>query len=1017
MLDMNSQDDLWAAIHKRLLSLRVYNESEARASVASDLDGPQLLEAIVKAENIDHSRFFPQYREEDYLALNPDLANAGVSLIRHYVESGVNEKRYARLEVLSRDANRLIASGFFDTEYYLSQLRKSVTDVAPVIHYLLEGWMIGLYPSPHFDQANYVETYPQAKNYSKPAILYYLEHGKAFRHVTSKEDLVKAHRIIAQGDFFDLHFYERQVGHSFADRDNGIRHYCLYGYQEGLRPNAGYCDHTYAERNPDLWEQTLPLACHYLEHGRSEGRAARPWVGPNSMYEGRRPFRRNRKTIIIVCHEASLTGAPLLGLELVKQYAETHNVIAVLQQGGKIAEEFVEYSWFMVQLLDHANSLANIIQVYKNQTEIEACILNSVECAHFGAAATRHGIPSITLIHEYSEYVDLLRTIEAVNFSNAIVFPAEAVKDSFVKRCDQQLSLSLSNLHVAHQGRLSSRTPVKSAGRWTLDDILLHLSIDPDTPADERPMIVVGAGASQLRKGVDLFIQTAAFYKDKFGPNIRFVWVGSRKRSDKDIYEAMLDNMVDTLNLRDVFNFIPHQPDLETIFEAADIFYLSSRLDPFPNVFVDAVWAGLDCVAYKSISGAAEFIDRNLPRSRVVGGMDTVAAARAINEIVVARPSSKRDKVAGRQLFGFSQYVEKLNEVIAEARDRRDFEHRLASTLERDVPMQHSFITGEPDLGHLRKTRMVQVARGLAFGGLRRTIRAGVDHSLAGGHTFDLGSDISHEAVSRLNTETHQTLVCYTHLDKHAGYESLVLKKPIAIHLHLYYWKIIHEMLVGFKWAFDDEEHVHLFISTGSESDKNSILSLLSWRANVTVEVVENRGRDVLPLLAPFKEALRNGGYQLLGHLHGKKSEWVGGNVGDIWREFCFNHLGASAGVFESIYEAFERNPRLGLVFPEDPNVIGWNKNRPHAQSLMRRMGYDRPLPEHIRFPLGTMFWARTQILEPLWNAEVAARDVPPEPLPEDGTILHAVERLLPTVCEYSGYEWMTVHVADTVLR
>jgi hypothetical protein len=53
-------------------------------------------------------------------------------------------------------------------------------------------------------------------------------------------------------------------------------------------------------------------------------------------------------------------------------------------------------------------------------------------------------------------------------------------------------------------------------------------------------------------------------------------------------------------------------------------------------------------------------------------------------------------------------------------------------------------------------------------------------------------------------------------------------------------------------------------------------------------------------------------------------------------------------------------DPSVGIVFPDDPNVVGWGSNRPFAESLRRGPGLP-DLPESIVFPVGTMFWARVE--------------------------------------------------------
>ncbi|MBS0193643.1 MAG: hypothetical protein JSR34_05295 [Proteobacteria bacterium] len=49
------------------------------------------------------------------------------------------------------------------------------------------------------------------------------------------------------------------------------------------------------------------------------------------------------------------------------------------------------------------------------------------------------------------------------------------------------------------------------------------------------------------------------------------------------------------------------------------------------------------------------------------------------------------------------------------------------------------------------------------------------------------------------------------------------------------------------------------------------------------------------------------------------------------------------------------------------------------------------------------MFWARTDALRPLFDLALDWSDYPSEPLPYDGSLLHALERLLPFVAAARG--------------
>ena len=97
----------------------------------------------------------------------------------------------------------------------------------------------------------------------------------------------------------------------------------------------------------------------------------------------------------------------------------------------------------------------------------------------------------------------------------------------------------------------------------------------------------------------------------------------------------------------------------------------------------------------------------------------------------------------------------------------------------------------------------------------------------------------------------------------------------------------------------------------------------------------------------------------------------------------------------DTILSAMGDDESIGMAFPDDPNIVGWNANRRFAEPLAVRIGLAK-LPRHFNFPVGTMFWARTAALVPLINLDLQWGDYPEEPLPYDGTSLHAIERLLP---------------------
>jgi lipopolysaccharide biosynthesis protein len=121
--------------------------------------------------------------------------------------------------------------------------------------------------------------------------------------------------------------------------------------------------------------------------------------------------------------------------------------------------------------------------------------------------------------------------------------------------------------------------------------------------------------------------------------------------------------------------------------------------------------------------------------------------------------------------------------------------------------------------------------------------------------------------------------------------------------------------------------------------------------------------------------------------------------------------VGGLYPMLDRIIDAFAGDSSLGLVFPSDPNLVGWGENLSIAEEVAARFGWKGELPEHFDFPLGNMFWIRREALQPLVGLGLTWDDYPPEPAPFDGTILHALERLSPFACKSVGFGCAVTHI------
>ncbi|MCQ2390810.1 MAG: rhamnan synthesis F family protein [Kiritimatiellae bacterium] len=216
------------------------------------------------------------------------------------------------------------------------------------------------------------------------------------------------------------------------------------------------------------------------------------------------------------------------------------------------------------------------------------------------------------------------------------------------------------------------------------------------------------------------------------------------------------------------------------------------------------------------------------------------------------------------------------------------------------------------------------------------------------------------------------------------------VKRRIAIHVHAFFPDVLPRILTALDRSailFD------LFISA---PEGVTLPSRLSQRPRCLVRTCPNRGRDLAPLVCTFGKELLC--YDYVAHFHTKKSAHVVGKKD--WLGHLLDQLLGSQDDVERILGLLESgygfvSPSDYLEVPEDPT--GWMRNRDDAERILSRSSLTLDLRRDytpIRFPQGSMFWARTDFLESFFELPLTYDDFPEEPIGVDGSPAHALERL-----------------------
>ena len=239
--------------------------------------------------------------------------------------------------------------------------------------------------------------------------------------------------------------------------------------------------------------------------------------------------------------------------------------------------------------------------------------------------------------------------------------------------------------------------------------------------------------------------------------------------------------------------------------------------------------------------------------------------------------------------------------------------------------------------------------------------------------------------------------------------KSYEFNKKIAIQIHMFYLETLDETIENLnKIPFNFD----CYISTDTEEKAEYIKSEFSSRCNckkLTVEVFENRGRDVAPFIAQMSSCIDE--YDYIGHIHSKKT--VKADHGNDWREYIFHNMFGSEDYVRTLFKSMEDDSKLGIVFPVTFSPLEyqaeWGGNLKLVEGLLSLLDVNTQLPQSPVFPVGNMFWAKTEAVRQMFKIGLGFDDFPKEAGQVNQTIAHAIERSWVYLAKEYGYHHKTV--------
>ena len=235
-------------------------------------------------------------------------------------------------------------------------------------------------------------------------------------------------------------------------------------------------------------------------------------------------------------------------------------------------------------------------------------------------------------------------------------------------------------------------------------------------------------------------------------------------------------------------------------------------------------------------------------------------------------------------------------------------------------------------------------------------------------------------------------------------------KKKIALILYIYYEDQVEVCL---KDALKLAKTADVFVVCSRSDTLRKSRELFSGDKFRKIDFIlkQNKGRDLSSYLIDARFVFDQ--YDYVCYFHDKKSPQLANRytVRDFYEHCTGSILDSENSVLRVIRE-FEENPKLGLLVP---SPLNWGpfytseyylnpQNRELMHKLLEDLKLNVPFDDFPVAPYGDFFWVRSAAVKPLFNKNWSYDDLPEEPLPVDGTILHALERIIPFCVQSAGY-------------
>lgn len=250
-------------------------------------------------------------------------------------------------------------------------------------------------------------------------------------------------------------------------------------------------------------------------------------------------------------------------------------------------------------------------------------------------------------------------------------------------------------------------------------------------------------------------------------------------------------------------------------------------------------------------------------------------------------------------------------------------------------------------------------------------------------------------------------------LEQNGMLPQTVSEESVAVIIYLYYLDTVKDYIPYIEVV---PREYDIYIVSSNEAVLKKVQGFLLERETVYI-LKENRGRDISAVLIAAAPVLKK--YDRVCFIHDKSAnaEYLEEDTAFWIYNLWTNTLGTETYI-RKVNQLFDEDKTLGLLVPPEPygeflsHWYGdtWFENYNATRQLAERLKLDVEVTQEEQLTtLSTVFWARTAALKKLVHYPWKYKDFPEEPLPIDGTLNHAIERIFSFVALDAGFTTGTI--------